>query len=204
MSRTYSLMADLGRQASPFALPDANPLTSGRGVELTTLDDFLEAEVLVIVFMCNHCPYAQHVEGTLIDLTHAFQPRGVAFIAISSNDPVQYPEDSYESMATRAEERAYPFPYLFDETQDVAKSYGAVCTPDVFVFDRSRKLVYRGRFDETRPGLGVSTGSDLRHALNELLQEGTVSSAQHPAMGCNIKWKPGNEPLIAGTSTFPR
>jgi peroxiredoxin len=180
-------MVDLGVSAPPFHLPAANPGVAG-GAE-RGLDDYAAADALVVIFTCNHCPYARHVEDTLIRLAHEFKPQGVDFVAISPNDPVQYPDDNFENMAKRAKEKRYPFAYLRDEAQDVARAYGAVCTPDVFVFDRERKLVYRGRVDESRPGMGESDGHDLRKALEELLEKHEVTIEQVPSMGCNIKWK---------------
>lgn len=194
MSVTYSEMLELGIQAPLFDLPAANPDVNHDSGPRRSLDDFAEAEVLVVVFTCNHCPYAKHVENALIRTALTYAERGVAFVAISSNDPDQYGEDSFESMARRAREKSYPFPYLFDEKQEVARAYRAVCTPDFFVFDSDRKLAYRGRFDETRPGRGEATGTDLITGIDELLETGEVTIEQRPSMGCNIKWKPGNRP----------
>lgn len=188
MAVTYSKMIELGMQAPAFELPAANPDVEDGG-PTRSLDDYADAEALVVVFTCNHCPYARHVEDALIRTARAYEARGVRFVAISSNDPEAYPEDSFESMAARARAKNYPFPYLFDESQEVARAYGAVCTPDFFVFDRDRVLVYRGRFDETRPGQGTATGRDLRAALDQLLDTGEVTVEQFPSMGCNIKWK---------------
>lgn len=191
MSVTYSEMVQLGATAPPFDLPAANPETGG---STRSLEDFSDAEALVVVFTCNHCPYAKHVEDPMIRMARDYAARGVAFVAISSNDPRQYPDDSFESMAARAKAKDYPFPYLFDETQAVAKAYGAVCTPDVFVFGPDHKLAYTGRFDDSSPGRGTATGADLETALDQLLEAGEVTIPQHPSMGCNIKWKPGNKP----------
>ena len=189
MSVTYSDMIELGTEAPGFDLPAANPEVDEMGGARRSLSDFAGATALVVVFTCNHCPYARHVEPAMIAMAGAYAPRGVRFVAVSSNDPAQYPEDSFESMAARAREKGYPFPYLFDETQEVARAYGAVCTPDVFVFDGDRRLRYRGRFDETRPGQGEATGRELAAALDQLLETGRVQGEQFPAMGCNIKWK---------------
>ena len=197
MARTFSVMSDLGRSAPDFRLRAANPDASPRQSHEVSLTDYEAAEVLVVVFTCNHCPYAQHVEDTLIAMAKEYAPRGVAFVAISSNDPEAYPDDSFEAMAARAREKQYPFAYLLDESQEVAKAYGAVCTPDPFVFDRDRALAYRGRIDASRPGVGDSTGDDLRRALEHLLKDGTPLDEQLPSMGCNIKWKAGNQPDIA-------
>lgn len=194
MSVTYSEMMDLGVEAPPFDLPAANPEADAEGAARRSLDDYSDAEALVVVFTCNHCPYAKHVEDELIRTAKEYSGRGVAFVAISSNDPTQYPDDSFEAMERRAREKRYPFPYLFDETQEVARAYGAVCTPDFFLFDSERRLVYRGRFDETRPGQGKASGTDLKKAVDQLLDDGEVTVDQHPSIGCNIKWKPGNQP----------
>lgn len=197
MSRTYSRMTELGASAPDFELPVANPESLPDHPRLLALGDLGSADVLVVVFTCNHCPYAVHVEDTLIKLASEFASSGVQFVAISSNDPRSYPEDSFEAMAERAREKKYPFPYLFDETQDIARAYGAVCTPDPFVFDRSRRLAYRGRVDATRPGMGTSTGDEMARALRHLIRDEPLTDEQFPSMGCNIKWKPGNQPHIA-------
>lgn len=195
MALTYSQEIALGTEAPPFDLPVVNPEADGREKSTRSLEDFAEARAFVVVFTCNHCPYAQHIEDALVEVARAYQPKGVCFVAISANDPAQYPEDAPEEMARRARAKGYPFPYLFDETQEVARAYGALCTPDLYVFDAHRRLVYHGRFDDTRPGQGHrATGSDLRRALDELLRTGRVTGPQYPSMGCNIKWKPGNEP----------
>ena len=191
MALTYSEMHDLGTEAPAFDLPAANPDADDRGSATRSLDDYAEAEALVVVFTCNHCPYAVFVEDALVETAREYQQRGVAFIAISANDARQYPADSFEHMARRAQEKSFPFPYLYDETQAVARAYGAVCTPDFFVYDADRRLVYRGRFDGVRPGQGTPTGHDLRQALDELLTTGAVTTEQYPSMGCNIKWKRG-------------
>jgi peroxiredoxin len=197
MALTESTMLDLGTTAPDFTLPAANPDVDDAGGAVRALDDYDAAEALVIVFMCNHCPYVQHIETALLDVAREYQAKGVQFIGICSNDAERYPDDSFESMAERAEAKDYPFPYLHDETQDVAKAYAAACTPDFFVFDDDRTLVYRGRFDETRPDNRTPHGGDLKAALDDLLDTGTVSVEQKPSMGCNIKWKPGNEPVHA-------
>ena len=189
MAVTESRMPALGDAAPAFDLPAANPQADDRTGDARSLTDFAEADVLVVVFTCNHCPYAQHVEPALIDLAEEYQQRGVAFVAISSNDAETHPRDSFDNMAERAEAKGYPFPYLYDETQEVAHAYGAVCTPDFFVYGDDRTLAYRGRFDATRPNKGTPTGEDLRAALDELLEKGEVTGEQHPSVGCNIKWK---------------
>ena len=189
MAVTYSQMTELGAEARPFDLPVANPQVDDIARTTRRLDDYADAEALVVVFMCNHCPYVVHVEDALVDVARTYQGRGVPFVGISANDAQQYPADSFENMALRAEQKRYPFPYLYDESQEVARAYGAECTPDFFVYDRAHRLVYRGRFDETRPGQGVATGRDLRQALDQLLDTGDVAMEQYPAMGCNVKWK---------------
>ncbi len=197
MAVTESTMMELGQTAPSFSLPAANSDVDDRGGDTRSLDDYDDAEALVVVFTCNHCPYAKHVEDELIAVAREYQDRGVQFIAICSNDPENYPDDDFESMAERADEKDYPFPYLQDETQEVARAYEAACTPDFFVFDDDRHLAYRGRFDETRPDDGTPHGGDLRQALDELTGQGEVTMEQKPSMGCNIKWKSGNEPAHA-------
>ncbi|WP_456430007.1 thioredoxin family protein [Rhodocaloribacter sp.] len=190
MALTYSQTLTPGMKAPAFDLPAANPPEDDPERRNHTLDDFADAEALVVVFMCNHCPYVVHIEDALIDVAKTYRPKGVAFVGISANDAEAYPQDSFEKMAERAREKGYPFPYLYDESQEVAKAYGATCTPDLYVFDRDRKLVYHGRFDATRPRQGMTAdGSDLRRALDELLETGPVTMEQLPSMGCNIKWK---------------
>jgi peroxiredoxin len=197
MAVTESTMMELGQTAPSFTLPVANPDVDGHGPDTRSLGDYDDAKAVVVIFTCNHCPYAQHVEEELVDVAREYQERGVQFVAICSNDPENYPDDSFDRMAERAEQNDYPFPYLQDESQEVAKAYEAACTPDIYVFDNDRRLAYRGRFDETRPDDGSPHGGDLRQALDELLEQGDVTMDQKPSMGCNIKWKPGNEPAHA-------
>ncbi|PQJ35996.1 thioredoxin family protein [Salinibacter sp. 10B] len=197
MAVTESTMMELGQEAPSFTLPAANPEVDDRGDEQRSLEDYADAEALVLVFTCNHCPYAQHVEEAMIDMAREYQENGVQFLAICSNDPENYPEDSFENMAERAAAKDYPFPYLQDESQEVATAYQAACTPDFYVFDSDRTLAYRGRFDDTRPDHGEAHGGDLQEALEELLESGTVNMEQKPSMGCNIKWKPGQKPAHA-------
>lgn len=194
MSLTYSQMIDLEAEAPPFDLPTANPAIDDLDKPTRSLADYADADVLVVAFTCNHCPYAKHVEDALIQFAHDYADRSVQVVAICSNNAETHPDDSFESMAARAEAKSYPFPYLRDESQTVARAYQAVCTPDFFVYDADRTLAYRGRMDETRPGQGTATGADLRQAVDELLEHGTVMTEQVPSMGCNIKWKPGNAP----------
>jgi peroxiredoxin len=188
MALTASTMLELGTQASDFRLPD----TEGNSVSLS---DFDEARALLVVFMANHCPFVKHVLDGLVELVKEYQPRGLAAAGISANDVESYPEDRPELMAQLAREKGFTFPYLYDETQDVAKRYHAACTPDFFLFDEERRLVYRGQMDDSRPGSNVPvTGADLRAALDAVLAGLPVPEQQKPSMGCNIKWKPGNEP----------
>jgi len=197
MALTESTMMDLGQSAPDFSLPVANPEVDDRGDAQRSLADYDEADALVVVFMCNHCPYVQHIEEALIDVARAYQDKGVQFVGICSNDPERYPDDSFDNMAERAREKDYPFPYLQDETQEVATAFKAACTPDIYVFDDDRTLAYRGRFDDTRPDGDEAHGDDLRQALDELLADGTVTMDQAPSMGCNIKWKPDATPSHA-------
>jgi peroxiredoxin len=197
MAVTESTMMELGRPAPAFTLPAANPDVDAHGDDRRSLADYDDAEGLVVAFMCNHCPYVKHIEDELLAVAREYQDRDVQFIGICSNDPEEYPDDSFDSMAERAAAKDYPFPYLQDESQEVAQAYEAACTPDIYVFDADRTLVYRGRFDETRPDHGEPDGADLRQALDELLDTGAVTMEQQPSMGCNIKWKPGNEPAHA-------
>jgi peroxiredoxin len=190
-------MIDLGTSAPAFTLPIANPAVDDREGAERSLHDYDDAEALVLVFMCNHCPYVKHIEDALIDVAETYQDKGVQFVGICSNDPERYPDDSFSAMAARAEEKGYPFPYLHDASQEAAQAYTAACTPDIFIYDADRTLVYRGRFDETRPKNGTAHGGDLKAALDQLLDEGDVTLAQKPSMGCNIKWTPGNEPAYA-------
>jgi peroxiredoxin len=190
-------MVQLGAQADDFELPVTNPGADDLEGGMRRLSDYDDAEALVLVFMCNHCPYVQHIEDALLETAREYQAKGVQFIGICSNDAEQYPDDSFERMAERARENDYPFPYLHDESQDVARTYDARCTPDFFVYDEDRTLVYRGRFDETRPDGDTPHGGDLRAALDDLLETGSVDVEQKPSMGCNIKWKPGKAPAAA-------
>jgi len=191
MAMTASAMLDLGTKAPDFSLPD----TPGRVVSLSDFDD---AKALLVVFMCNHCPFVKHVLNGLLNLAREYQLKGVAVVGISANDVDTYPEDGPEMMAEFAERMSFPFPYLYDATQEVAKSFHAACTPDFFLFDEDRRLVYRGQMDDSRPGNHVPvTGADLRRALDAVLEGRPAPEEQRPSMGCNIKWKPGNEPDYA-------
>ncbi len=187
-----STMLPLGTRAPDFKLRDT---VSG---DLVSLADFDDRKGLLVMFICNHCPYVQHVRHGLAEFGRDYADRGLGIVAISSNDPAAYPTDAPEAMKREAEEIGYSFPYLFDETQQVAKAYTAVCTPDFFLFDDQRELVYRGRFDGTRPGsLEKVTGAELRAATDALLAGDPVPQDQRPSVGCSIKWKAGNAPAYA-------
>ena len=188
MARTPSTMAPLGMAAPAFALPD----TDGRTV---SIDDFADAPGLLVMFICNHCPFVKHLRAALAGFARDYAPRGLAVVAINANDAERYPDDAPEAMKHEKAEHGYPFPYLYDETQQVALAYGAACTPDFFLFDGDRRLAYRGQFDGSRPGNDVPvTGEDLRAAADAVLSGEAPSEEQKPSLGCNIKWKPGNEP----------
>jgi peroxiredoxin len=182
-------MLPLGTPAPDFALRN---VVDGRIVRLS---DFDKSPALLVVFMCNHCPFVKHLADALAEFARQYMPRGLAIVGINSNDATAYPDDSPEKMKEEVERRRYPFPYLYDEDQQVAKAYRAACTPDFFLFDKERKLVYRGQFDSSRPDSGIPvTGEDLRRAVDAVLAGKPVPAEQRPSIGCNIKWKPGNEP----------
>jgi peroxiredoxin len=188
MALTPSTMLELGTTAPGFRLPD----TEGK---MVGLDDFAGAPAVLVMFICNHCPYVKHVRDELARLARAYKERGVAVVGINANDASAYPEDSPARMRQEKAEVGYTFPYVYDESQDVAEAYHAACTPDFFLFDRQRKLAYRGQLDDSRPGNGIPvTGKDLRAALDAVLSGNPAAAEQRPSMGCNIKWKPGNEP----------
>lgn len=181
-------MLPLGTPAPDFRLPDTNG-------KIVALADFQSAPALAVLFICNHCPYVKHIRPALAELAREYQKRGAAFVAINSNDVKNFPADSPENMALEVKLAGYTFPYLYDQTQSVARAYRAACTPDLFLFDKHHKLVYRGQFDNSRPGNGVpATGNDLRAALDAVLAGRPVSPHQTPSIGCNIKWKSGSEP----------
>jgi len=187
-------MLPLGTSAPDFKLPDTNG-------HLVSLSDFAGSPALLVAFICNHCPYVKHLRDALARLGRDYQPRGVAMIGINSNDVENYPEDGPVEMAREATSAGYTFPYLHDDSQSVARAYRAACTPDFFLFGEDRRLVYRGQFDDSRPGNGIPvTGGDLRAALDALLAGRPVSAAQKPSLGCNIKWKSGNEPDYSPTA----
>ena len=184
MALTESNMLPLGTVAPDFTLPDT---VSGK---MINLKDIATGKATVVMFLCNHCPYVIHVNPEIVRIVHDFKEKNVNFVGISSNNVEKYPADSPEKMKVLAEEVGYTFPYLYDETQEVAKAYDAACTPDFYVFDEQRKLVYRGRIDDSRPNSGKPlTGKDLREAINAVLEGREVSSRQYPSAGCNIKWK---------------
>ena len=192
MALTPSTMLSLGTPAPDFQLPD----TSGKTF---TLASFKDKPALLVIFMCNHCPYVKHLRAGLAQLACDYAPRGGDLVGINANDAKNYPDDSPAKMAIEAQSAGYIFPYLFDETQAIAKAYRAACTPDFFLFDRGRRLVYRGQFDASRPGNGIAvTGKDVRAALDAVLAGKPPSTLQTPSMGCNIKWKSGNEPDYFG------
>jgi peroxiredoxin len=188
MALTPSTMLPLGTTAPDFQLPD----TDGKTV---SLDEFKGAPALLVAFICNHCPYVKHIHRELARLGKEYQCKGVAVVGISSNDVTTHPDDGPKMMAREKAEVGYTFPYLYDETQEVALAYKAACTPDFYVFDKDQKLAYRGQFDGSRPGNPIPvTGKDLRSALDAALAGKLVSSDQRPSIGCNIKWKRGSEP----------
>lgn len=188
MALTESSMLPLGTQAPDFSLPGTDGNTY-------SLQSFAAGKLLLVAFICNHCPFVKHIQAELARLGRDCRERNVAMVAISSNDTEAYPADGMDKMREEAAAAGYVFPYLLDESQEIAKAYDAACTPDFFLFDGARKLVYRGRFDESRPNSSIPvTGSDLRAALDAALAGKPVSTEQRPSMGCNIKWKPGNEP----------
>ena len=188
MVRTPSTMLPLGTPAPDFSLPNIDGRTVG-------LADFRGAKALLVMFICNHCPFVKHVADELARLGRDYQAKGAAIVAINPNDIVAHPDDSPEKMKEEAKARGYTFPYLYDATQQVAQAYQAACTPDFFLFDASHKLAYRGQLDGSRPGNDVPVnGVDLRAALDTLLAGKQVPAEQRASLGCNIKWKPGNEP----------
>ncbi|MEX1197511.1 MAG: thioredoxin family protein [Pseudohongiellaceae bacterium] len=183
MALTESSMLPLGTPAPDFALPD----TGGNTVSLS---DFADQPALLVVFMCNHCPFVKHLREGLALFAREYTEKGLGMVAISANDASSYPQDGPEEMAREKEEAGYVFPYLYDETQNIARAYAAACTPDFYLFDRERRLVYRGQFDDSRPGNGRPvTGADLRAAADAVLAGQPVTDSQKPSIGCNIKWK---------------
>jgi peroxiredoxin len=192
MARTPSTMLPLGTQAPDFSLVNVDG-------QVVSLSDFDGAPALVVAFICNHCPFVKHLGDEFAAFGNEYTQRGAAVVAISSNDVANYPADSPEQMVAEAEARGYQFPYLYDETQEVAKAYAAACTPDFYVFDKNRKLVYRGQFDASRPESGIPvTGEDLRAAVEAVLAGKQPSPEQRASLGCNIKWIEGNAPSYFG------
>ncbi len=190
---TASTMMPLGTAAPAFQLPD---VVSG---DLISLDTFCDRKALLVMFICQHCPFVKHVQTELAQIGYDYREKGLGMIAISANDVANYPNDSPENLKKMAETLNFSFPLCYDETQEVAQRYTAACTPDFFLFDRQRTLVYRGQLDDSRPSNGMPvTGQDLRAALNAVLAGQAVTSDQKPSIGCNIKWKPGNEPAYFG------
>ncbi len=193
MARTPSQMVTLGTPVPGFSLTDV------RSGEPVSLKDFSEAAGLVVAFWCNHCPFVKHIEDAFVEFAERVMDRGVAVVAISSNDVGAYPQDGPGPMAELAHEKGYPFPYLFDESQEAAHAFGAACTPDFFLFDEAGELFYRGQFDGSRPGQDTPVdGRDLEAAVEDLLTGGQPPEVQVPSLGCNVKWTPGNEPHGVG------
>ena len=193
MVKTASTMLALGTAAPDFQLPD---VVSGKTI---SLDSFADKKALLVMFICQHCPFVIHVREELAKIGQDSQNRPLAMVAISANDVANYPNDSPEKLKQMAEEFKFNFPVCYDESQEVSKSYTAACTPDFFLFDGDNKLVYRGQLDDSRPGNGFPvTGEDLRQAIDFTLEGKEIDFAQKPSIGCNIKWKPGNEPDYFG------
>lgn len=193
MSLTPSTMQPLGTPAADFSLPD---VVSGKRL---SRDDFAQKKLLLVMFLCRHCPYVQHIKKELRQLGKDYAGKDVALVGICSNDAQNYPDDAPESLQQFAQSEGLVFPLLYDESQDIAKIYTAACTPDFFLYNRERKLIYRGQLDDSRPGNGKPlNGHDLRAAINAALADKPVTANQKPATGCNIKWKPGNEPDYFG------
>jgi len=184
-----SLMVELGTPAPEFSLPS---VTTGEDVSLGT---FAGTPALLVVFLSNHCPYVRHIESGFAEFAASFQEQGLAVVAISANDVINYPEDSPERLVDQIKRAGFTFPYLYDESQQVARSYRAACTPDFFLYDAARRLAYRGQFDDARPKSTVEvTGASLRVAVDSVLKGEAVPEPHHPSIGCSIKWRPGNEP----------
>lgn len=189
MAAVESTMLSLGTKAPNFHLLDV----SGACINLHNITK--QSKGVLIIFICNHCPYVKYINKKLVQVAQQYIPLGISFIAINSNDTEKYPSDSFENMIHVAKEENYGFPYLFDENQEVAKAYQAACTPDFYLFDESLQLVYRGQFDKSRPGNEFPvSGEDVTHAINNLLHKQPNLDIQIPSVGCNIKWKAGNEP----------
>ncbi|MEO5945175.1 MAG: thioredoxin family protein [Chitinophagaceae bacterium] len=184
MARTYSEMIALGTVVPPFSLPDTV------SEKLISIENIKGDKGTLIMFICNHCPFVVHVNEELVKLANDYKEKGIGFLAISANDIVTHPGDGPDKMKAMAEKLNYPFPYCYDETQGVAKAFGAVCTPDFFIYNNDNQLVYRGQLDDSRPGNGIPvTGNDIRKALDNLINDQPVATEQRPSIGCNIKWK---------------
>ena len=193
MAETRSSMLALGTSAPPFSLPD---VVTGHPV---SLDTFAGDQALLVMFICRHCPYVKHVQDELARIGRDYTNRGLGIVAVSSNDARAYPEDAPDKLAEMARRTGFTFPLCYDESQAVAQAYTAACTPDFFLFDGGRKLVYRGQLDDSRPGRNVPvTGADLRRAIDAVLAGRPVEGPQRPSIGCNIKWKPGTAPPAGG------
>ena len=196
MAATESTMLELGVKAPRFELANTNPNVRGPSV---SLDDYTGAKALLVMFVCNHCPYVIHLRSALLDLANEYAEQGLEVVAISSNSAVTHPQDGPEAMRTEAETHRFPYAYLYDETQEVARAYRAACTPDFYLFDAAQNLAYRGRFDGSRPKNDIPvTGEDMRAAVDAVLAGRSPAAEQIPSMGCNIKWTPGQEPDYFG------
>jgi peroxiredoxin len=193
MSLTASTMLELGTQAPDFQLPDT---VSGQTI---SLDRFADKTALLVIFMCAHCPFVQHVKDEIARIDRDYSDKGLGIVAISANSVETHPDDAPDKLKAMAQEMGFSFPFCYDETQETAKAYTAACTPDFFLFDRDRKLAYRGQLDDSRPGNDKPVnGKDLRSAIDAVLDGRPVEANQKPSMGCNIKWKAGNEPAYFG------
>lgn len=189
MVKTLSTMLDLGTSAQDFVLPD---VVSGRTISLSA---FADKRALLVMFICRHCPFVRHVQNELARIGRDYAGKDIGIVAISSNDAETYPDDLPASLKEMAEDLGFTFPFCYDESQSVAKAYAAACTPDFYVFDRKRRLAYRGQLDDSRPGNNIPvTGRDLRAAMDAVLSGQPAAEDQRASIGCNIKWKPGNEP----------
>jgi len=194
MARTASTMLPLGTSAPDFHLPD---VTTGKTISLSS---FTNKKALLVMFICRHCPFVKHIQLQLAQLGKDYENTDLAIVAISSNDVDNYPDDAPELLKTMASELDFKFPLCYDESQEIAKIYTAACTPDFFLFDGNRQLAYRGQLDDSRPGNNQPvTGKDLRHAIDSILADKTITEEQKPSIGCNIKWKPGKEPSYSAT-----
>ncbi len=195
MALTPSTMLELGIQAPDFQLPD---VVSGQTVTLAT---FAGKKALLVMFICRHCPFVKHVQAELARIGFEYTSKDIGIVAISASDAAAYPDDAPDKLKEMAQEQGFTFPFCYDESQETAKAYTAACTPDIFLFDANRQLVYRGQLDDSRPSNNQPvTGIDLRSAIDAVLADRPVSPDQKPSIGCNIKWKPGNEPAYYGAA----